>query len=490
MANANTYDVLIVGAGISGVNTAYRVQEGMPNYSYAILEGRSEMGGTWSLFKYPGIRSDSDLFTFGFQWDPWTEDRAIADAPSILSYIKRTAAKHGIDKRIKYNHMVSSMNWSSDQQRWTVNVTVNGEKQTTMYSRFIVMGTGYYDYKEPLPSTIPNLSDFKGQVIHPQFWPEDLDYTNKKVVIVGSGATAITLLPAMNEKAASVVMVQRSPGFFFAPPLVEPVNIFLKKWLPTRWSQQLIRWRMMMMSFMFFQFCRAFPNYSKKMLQNGAAKALPPHIRNDPHFLPRYNPWQQRMLLTPGGDFFEALKTGKSDVVTGAIDIVTEHGIKMSSGQVVEADIIITATGLKVQMGGHAALSVDKQPINLGQKFVWKGCLLQDVPNFLFVFGYTNASWTLGADATARMAIRLMQEAEKKKVTNFVAEVDDAEGVKPTPMLNLNSTYIHSAAERGVLPKGGDRGPWVPRSSYFIDWWNAKFGNVEKGLRWNRVAVE
>ena len=490
MADTNTYDVLIIGAGISGVNTAFRVQEGMPDYTYAILEGRSEMGGTWSLFKYPGIRSDSDLFTFGFQWDPWTEDRAIADAPSILSYIKRTAAKHGIDKRIKYGHMVSSMNWSSDQQRWTVNVTVNGEKQVTMHSRFIVMGTGYYDYKEPLPSTIPNLSDFKGQVIHPQFWPEDLDYTNKKVVIVGSGATAITLLPAMNEKAASVTMVQRSPGFFFAPPLVEPVNIFLKKWLPARWSQQLIRWRMMMMSFMFFQFCRAFPNYSKNMLQNGAAKALPPHIRNDPHFLPRYNPWQQRMLLTPGGDFFEALRTGKSDVVTGAIDTVTEHGIKMSSGKVVEADIIITATGLKVQMGGHAALSVDKQPINLGKKFVWKGCLLQDVPNFLFVFGYTNASWTLGADATARMAIRLMQEAEKKRVTNFVAEVDDSEGVKEMPMLNLNSTYIRSASERGALPKGGDRGPWVPRSSYFIDWWNAKFGNVEKGLRWNRVAVE
>lgn len=342
MDDSNVLDVAIIGAGISGINLSYRVQESIPDFKYAVFEGRSEMGGTWSLFKYPGIRSDSDLFTFGFNFDPWTEDRAIASAPAILSYIKRTAAKYGIDRHIKYNHHVDQLNWHSDLQRWQIDAIVNGSENKTYYARYVCMGTGYYDYNEPLHATIPNLQAFKGQIIHPQFWPEDLNYTDKRVVIVGSGATAVTLLPAMNDKAKSVTMLQRSPGYFFSPPLVEDINLALKRWLPAKMAHQLIRLRMIFLGYLLFSLCRLFPNWMRKVLQNTAAKQMPPNMKLDP---PHYAPWQQRMCITPGGDFFEALRSGKSDIVTDTIDTVDETGIKLNSGKRLDADIIITATG-------------------------------------------------------------------------------------------------------------------------------------------------
>lgn len=485
-------DVAIVGGGISGINMAYRCQEAMPDSKYAIFEGRSEMGGTWSLFKYPGIRSDSDLFTFGFNFDPWTEDRAIASAPSILGYIKMIAAKYGIDKHINYNHHVDKLNWSSDQQRWQIECIVNGSERQTYYAKYICMGTGYYDYNEPLISDIPNLKAFQGTVVHPQFWPEDLDYADKRVVIIGSGATAVTILPAMTEKVKSVTMLQRSPGYFFAPPVVEDINVFLKKWLPAKWAHQLIRWRMILLGAIFFHLCRLFPNFFRKVLQNATQKELPPNLKMDPNFIPTYLPWQQRMCITPGGDFFEALRTGKSDVVTSKIDTVDETGIKLTDGRHLDADIIITATGLKIQLGGHAKLSVDNTPVAIPDKFVWKGSMLQDIPNFAFVFGYTNASWTLGADATARLYVRIIKNARDKGMTSVTPHMNEQEEgeMKEVSYLNLNSTYIKAAVDRRVLPKGGDRGPWVPRSSYFKDYWTAKWGDVSKGLVWQRVSTD
>ena len=485
-------DVAIIGGGISGINMAYRTQEAMPDAKYAIFEGRSEMGGTWSLFKYPGIRSDSDLFTFGFNFDPWTEDRAIASAPSILGYIKTIAAKYGIDKHINYNHHADKLNWSSDQQRWQIECIVNGSERQTYYAKYICMGTGYYDYNEPLISDIPNLKAFQGPLVHPQFWPEDLDYADKRVVIVGSGATAVTILPAMTEKAKSVTMLQRSPGYFFAPPVVEDINVFMKKWLPAKWAHQLIRWRMILLGAIFFQLCRLFPNFFRKTLQNATRKELPPNLKMDPNFIPNYDPWQQRMCITPGGDFFKALRSGKGDVVTSKIETVDETGIKLADGRHLDADIIITATGLKIQLGGHTKLSVDNTPVAIPDKFVWKGSMLQDIPNFAFVFGYTNASWTLGADATARLYVRIIKNARDKGMTSVTPHMDEQEegAMKEVSYLNLNSTYIKAAVDRRVLPKGGDKGPWVPRSSYFKDYWTAKWGDVSKGLVWQRVSTD
>lgn len=487
MRDLSDLDVAIIGGGISGVNMAYRIQETLPDYKYHIFEGRSEIGGTWSLFKYPGIRSDSDLFTFGFNFDPWTEDRTIADAPSILSYIKEVADRHGISKNFRLNHHVDKLNWSSDQQRWRIETIISGTETKVYHAKYVALCTGYYDYNEPLQSTIPGLSNFKGQTIHPQFWPEDLDYDNKRVVIVGSGATAVTILPAMNDKAAHVTMLQRSPGYFFAPPTVEPINLLMKKWLPASVAHQLIRWRMLVLSWIFFQVCRLFPVFMRKQLTKGAQKLMPAGTIYD---APTYDPWQQRMCIVPGGDFFAALRTGKSTVVTDTITTVDDTGIKLTSGKHIPADIIITATGLKIQLGGHAALSIDNTPVSLSDKFVWKGLMLQDIPNFAFVFGYTNASWTLGADATARSFVKILSHAQRDGVSSVTPTVGEGENVNEVHFLNLNSTYIKAAVERKVLPKAGDVGPWVPRKSYFVDYFTAKFGDLRTGLRMQRVATE
>ncbi|EXJ85908.1 hypothetical protein A1O1_06277 [Capronia coronata CBS 617.96] len=484
----NDFDVIIIGAGISGINAAYRLQEGIPDYSYAILEGRPEMGGTWSLFKYPGIRSDSDLHTFGFAWDPWKEDRSIADASSILNYLKSTAERHGIDKHIKYRHQVESMNWSTEKQHWQLEVTVDGTDRRRYYARQVLMGTGYYDYARGLTTQIPGIDSFQGTVIHPQFWPEDLDYTDKKVVIIGSGATAVTLLPNMADRAKSVTMLQRSPSYFLPVPLVVPMDRYIKKILPEKWAYKLIRLRFLLVGYLFIRFCRLFPNQGIKILRAATEKELPSNIPFEPHFVPKYNPWQQRMCITPGGDFFAALRTGKADIVTDTIDTVSPTGIRLRSGASLDADIIITATGLKIRFGGGAKILVDGDPYQISQKYVWRGALLQDLPNFAFVFGYTDASWTLGADATAQLWVRLLKTARAKNMTSMVPRVGETEEVLDKPLLNLNSTYIKAAEQDNVLPKGGDRGPWLFRSSYLKDMWHAKFGDIQTGLQFYRVS--
>ncbi|KAE9366831.1 monooxygenase flavin-binding family protein-like protein [Stipitochalara longipes BDJ] len=472
-------DVMIIGAGISGINAGYRVQTELPGYSYAILESRNAIGGTWDLFRYPGIRSDSDLHTFGFPWRPWSKANSIADGESIRNYIKESAEKYGIDGKIRFHHKLVAADWSSEQQTWSLAVEAESEKRVYT-ARFIILSTGYYDYDEPLQATIPGLNKFQGQVIHPQFWPEDLDYSGKNVVIIGSGATAITLLPNIAEKAAKVTMLQRSPSYIMALPAVDPTGNFMRKWLPTWMSHTLVRWKFLILPFLFFKFCRAFPNAARKIIQANTKRHLPPSMPHDPNFKPAYNPWEQRLCVCPDGDFFKALQKGNSDIVTDTIKTVTSSGIQTTSGKMIDADIIVTATGLKMQLAGGARISVDGAPFDVSTKFMWKGVMLQDMPNAAFVIGYTNASWTLGADATAQTVCRLMKHMNSINASSAVPRLPVGQKIKSAPVLNLNSTYIEKA--KGQLPRAGDVAPWLPRANYLADYWTSNYGNVTTGM--------
>jgi len=480
-------DVIVIGAGISGINAGYHLQTRCPNLSYTIFEGRHELGGTWSLFKYPGIRSDSDLHTFGFSWEPWNQPSAIAEADLIRDYLQTTVKKHHIDEKIQYEHFVSKLNWSTAEQKWSLEVEHKG--QTTTYQcKYIIMGTGYYDYRQPLEARIPGLENFKGKVIHPQFWPEDLDYSGKKIIIVGSGATAVTLLPNLAKKAESVTQVQRSPGYFLILPAKDPMDAWVKANLPTFISRRLIRFKYLVMGTLMYQFCMMFPNYAKKVLGKGVKAHLPPGTDADPHFKPAYNPWEQRMCITPGGDYFEAYRNGKADIKTGHIQTVTEDGMILQSGERLQADIIITATGLKMQVGGGAEISIDGKPFSIADKFMWRGAMVQDVPNFWYVIGYANASWTLAADASARLATRMinsMEEGGRKSATPFLTSDQQQQMEKDNvPLLPLNSTYVSSAMNRRTIPRAGKTGNWKPRSNYFVDMFLSLYGNVTSGMQY------
>lgn len=485
----NHIDVLIVGAGISGINAAYRICEAFPQWSYTILEARDELGGTWSLFQYPGIRSDSDLHTFGFAWDPWTEDRAIADGPSILKYMKTVAGKHGIDKYIKYHHSVTALNWSSEAQRWTAEVTVHGAEKRKICSRFVFVATGLFDYHEGLRSAIPGLENFGGTVVHPQFWPSDLGYDSKRMVIVGSGATAITLLPSLVERAASVTMLQRSPSYLYTTPAHDPVDNLIRKFCPDRWLYQVLRWKYILGFLLFYKFSIWFPEAAKRYLRKSTEPQLPAHVPFDPHFVPTYNPWDQRMCVTPHGDFFAALREGKADIATDHIDTVDKTGILLKSGRRLDTDIIVTATGLKMLLFGHVRIAVDGEAIAYSDKFVWRGCALQDVPNLAFAFGYTNSSWTLGADTTTLLFLRVLEETQKRGMQSFVPTTQPATSIEEVPWLNLSSNYILRARKEGRLPKAGNVAPWQPRSSYIQDYLSLVWGtDVTLGLQFGPLA--
>lgn len=473
-------DVVIVGAGISGINAGYRIQEQFPDYKYTILEGRSSMGGTWDLFKYPGIRSDSDLHTFGFSWRPWSASNAIADGDKIKTYMKESAAMYGIDKKIRYHHKLISADWSTQDQIWNLVVDNDGEKQL-FTARFVFLGTGYYDYDTPLETHIPGLERFKGQTIHPQFWPEDLKIKDKKIVVVGSGATAITLIPNLVKLGAEkVTMLQRSPTYIVSLPQVDPFADFFRKWFPVSFAHKVIRLKFLIVPFLFFKFCRAFPGVAKKGLMRRTKTEVPASMPVEPNFAPTYNPWEQRLCICPDGDFYKSLKTGFADVVTDHIETVTETGILTRNGTTLDADIIVTATGLKMQMAGGAFLTVDGVPVNINDKFLWKGVMLQDVPNLAFVIGYTNASWTLGADTTAEVVCRLLRHMDKRGQSSAVARVPADSTMKTQNVLNLSSTYIVKA--KGSLPKAGDKAPFLPRQNYLTDYPRAVYGSVTQGL--------
>ena len=392
------------------------------------------------------------------------------------------ADKYDLRENIRFHHKVVKANWHSEQQRWSLELLITGSEQKTIWARYVVMGTGHYDYEQPLQTVIPGLAQFEGQVVHPQFWLENLDYFDKNVAIIGSGATAVTLLPAMTEKAKSVTMVQRSPGYFLKVPMEIPMDQIIKRWLPSSISHTIIRWKHFILGNLFFQFCHMFPEFSKKILRGEVAKELPPHIPLDPHFRPAYDPWQQRMCITPGGDFFAALRGGKGHIATGRIKTLTNDVITLEGGQQIPADIIITATGLKLRFAGGSDIRVDGEQVVLGEKFMWRGAMIQDVPNMFIMVGYTNASWTLGADATAQLSVRMMKQAGASKTGVMVPTLTDPGAMTEAPMLNLNSTYIKAAISEKMMPKVSTAGPWKARRSYLIDLWHANFGDIVSGL--------
>ncbi|PKS08626.1 hypothetical protein jhhlp_005013 [Lomentospora prolificans] len=475
------YDIVIIGAGISGINTAYRIQTELPGKSYTIFEARDSLGGTWDLFKYPGIRSDSDLHTFGFAWRPWTSQSSIADGSSILRYLTDSVEETGIDKKIQYGQRVESVDWSSQSALWSVTIKPKGsdEPSRTIACRWIVFGTGYYDYDTPLPAIIPGIENFKGIVVHPQFWPTDLNYADKNIVIIGSGATAITLLPSLAQKASHVTMLQRTPTYILSLPAVDKLGNFIRKLFPSRVASYFVRLKFIVMSLLFFKCSKMFPSLSRRLLLGETKKQLPPSIPIDPHFNPPYNPWDQRLCTCPAGDFYKALSDGKGSVVTAHIDTVTEDGIRLKkNSEVLQPDIIVTATGLKLRLIGGIQITIDNQPFDFSKQFVWRGALLQNLPNATFIIGYTNASWTLGADANATVMTRIIKNMDKKGAKVVIPST--TEKMREKRLLNLNSTYIHHAD--GMLPKTGDKGPWKPRDDYLVDVWKARFASIESDL--------
>ena len=401
-------DVLIVGAGISGISAAWHVQQRCPSKKYVVLEARDGLGGTWDLFKYPGIRSDSDMFTLGFRFRPWASGKAIADGPAILSYLEETAADCGIDRHIRYRHKVIAADWSDADNQWTVRVERDGGEHTISCD-FLFACSGYYNYDEGYSPEFPGSADFAGPIIHPQHWPEDLDYSGKKIVVIGSGATAVTLIPALAESGAGhVTMLQRSPGYIGILPDVDPFAEQMNKWLPAKPAYVLNRWKSIIAQAALYRTSRRFPKFMRKMLMTNAQRRLPDGYDVQKHFGPNYNPWDERLCLAPNGDLFRTIRQGKADVVTDTIERFTETGIQLSSGAELEADIIVTATGLNLRLFGGAVVERNGVPIELGEKMVYKGMMLSGMPNMAFTIGYTNASWTLKADLVSEFACRLL----------------------------------------------------------------------------------
>jgi cation diffusion facilitator CzcD-associated flavoprotein CzcO len=472
------FDVTIIGAGISGLNTAYRIQTRLPDHSYTILEARGSIGGTWSLFRYPGVRSDTDLHNFGFGWRPWTEKRLLADGPAILKYLQESAEAENIDKHIRLHHKVLSADWSTNEQIWKLKVDHN-HTILDYEAKAIVVGTGYYDYKTPFAATIPGLQDFEGQVVHPQSWPEDLSYEDKEVVIIGSGATAVTMLPSMTEKAAHVTMLQRSPTYIL--PLPNAGTSCLDSILPDYLVFMLVRLRLAIIPVAMFFYCRWFPQSARKLVRAEAVKILGDDYPVDKHFKPNYPPGDQRVCFAPDGDFYKVIREGKASVVTGSISKVGKDSIMMQSGERVLADIIITATGLKLAVAGGMSVSVDGVRVNPGKKVLWRHSWLEDVPNCAFVLGYTNASWTLGADTTAILFCRMMKSLRSRSLTSAVPRVRKPhKAMKTKPYFDLTSTYARQGASS--VPVTGDYGPWNPRTNPFLDWLRASYGGIEEGL--------
>jgi cation diffusion facilitator CzcD-associated flavoprotein CzcO len=485
--NSSEHDIIIIGAGISGINAAYRIQTTLPSASYTILEGRHELGGTWSLFNYPGIRSDSDLHTFGFPFHPWQKPNPIATGESIVEYMNETANKFGIDKHIQYEHKVSAADWSSEQQRWRLDVENEGTSKV-YWAKFLILGTGYYNYKTPLQAVIPGIENFKGKTVHPQFWPQDLDYKGKKMVIIGSGATAITIMPAVVDGGVGkATMLQRSPSYILNMPQKKPGEKSWFDYFPRWLSLRLVRVQFIVIPWLFFLFCRKWPNAAANLLRKEAKQQLPKDFPMDPHFKPAYKPWDQRLCLCPDSDFFNCFASGKANIVTDTIKTVTEDGIELNSGEKLDADIIVTATGLNIQIAGNIAISVDKEPVNISDRYLWRASMLTGVPNLGVIIGYVNASWTLGSDTASRLLVRLYKYLQDNKYTSATPEITPEEAKNPQIPLNLQSTYIKNGLS--MMPHAGRSGPWLPRDNYFKDNWNANRADLRKGLQFKSVCT-
>jgi len=476
-------DVLIVGAGLSGIGAAHHLQAAFPHRTYAILEGRDALGGTWDLFRYPGVRSDSDMHTLGYRFRPWTQDKAITDGPSILRYVRDAATEAGIDRHIRYGHRVERAAWSTEDARWTVDAANDGEP-VRLTANFLFVCSGYYHYDAGHTPSFPGLERFGGTVVHPQQWPEDLDYAGKKIVVIGSGATAVTLVPALTDQAEHVTMLQRSPTYIAARPARDQIGAKLTRRLGTRGGYAVTRWKNVALGTWFYQLSQRRPEKVKALLRQAAIAQLPPGYDVDTHFTPRYNPWDQRMCLAPDGDFFAAIRSGRADVVTDQIAEFTETGIRLESGAELEADIVVTATGLRLLALGGIRLEVDGSDVTLAETTVYKGTMLSGVPNLTFTFGYTNSSWTLKADLVSEYAVRLLRYMDAHGYDQSVPAKDAPTGTE-RPMLDFQSGYVQRAIHE--FPKSGSRSPWRVRMNYPYDLLALRYGRINDGaMRFTR----
>jgi len=477
------FDVMIVGAGLSGVGAACHLRQRHPRKSFVILEGRNALGGTWDLFRYPGVRSDSDMYTLGYRFRPWRDAKAIADAPSILNYIRDTAAEFDVGKEIRYGHRVRHASWSTAYARWTIEADTgeaeNGpEKSVVQFScNFVYLCTGYYDYAAGYTPDWTGVKRFRGQIVHPQKWPDALDYEGKRVVVIGSGATAVTLVPAMAEKAAHVTMLQRSPTYVVSRPAEDKLANALRRVLPARAAYVLTRWKNVLLQQFFYNLARTRPDLFKRMLARGVRNHLGAQY-DLKHFSPKYNPWDQRLCLIPDSDLFNAIRDGRATIVTDQIETFTETGLQLKSGEQLDADIIVTATGLVLKLMSGLQLTVDGVPVELSQTITYKGMMYSDVPNLASAFGYTNASWTLKCDLTSEYVCRLLKYMDQHGYAQCTPRINDAE-LTPVPAIDFNSGYVLRALH--TLPRQGSKTPWRLHQNYVKDLSMLRFGRVDDG---------
>lgn len=471
-------DVLIVGAGLSGIGAAYHLRKLCPGKTFAILEGREASGGTWDLFRYPGIRSDSDMYTLGYAFKPWKAAKAIADGPSILSYVRETATENDIDRHIRFNHMVKRASWSTQTATWTVEAEHDGQI-VTFSCGFLYMCSGYYRYSSGYTPDFAGTERFKGRIVHPQHWPKDLDYAGKKVVVIGSGATAVTLVPEMAKTAAHVVMLQRSPTYVVSRPAEDGIANWLRSKLPAMTAYGITRWKNVLFQMLFFNLARKKPEKTKERLLTMVQEHLGPDYDVATHFTPRYNPWDQRLCLVPDADLFDSIKAGTSSVVTDQIETFTEDGVLLKSGKTLEADVIVTATGLQLQLLGGMEVVVDGVVADLSKSVSYKGMMFSDVPNLASAFGYTNASWTLKADLTSEYVCRLLNHMDRVGADYGVARVDDP-NMDFVPWLDFSSGYVTRSI--GQFPRQGVKKPWKVHQNYALDLMALRFGKIEDGV--------
>jgi cation diffusion facilitator CzcD-associated flavoprotein CzcO len=482
---ADYSDVLIIGAGISGIGAAYRIHEKNPGLSYTVLERRERIGGTWDLFRYPGIRSDSDIFTLSFPYEPWTRPENVADGHDIRAYLTETARKNGIDEHIRFNTRVISADWDSATDTWTVQTEQDGRPKAYR-GRFLFFGTGYYNYDEPYVPEFPGIENFTGEAVHPQFWPESLDYAGKRVVVIGSGATAVSMIPSLTEKAGHVTMLQRSPSYLLSVPRINPVVQAIRNMLPRRAAQAVVRLYNIVVTVLVYVVSRKAPRVTKRLLRVMATTRLPGGYPVDVHFKPRYNPWDQRMCLILDGDFYNVIGEGRAEVVTDHIDHFDAEGIVLKSGERIDADVIITATGLQLQALGGVTISIDGVEVKPQDRFVYKEHMLEDIPNIAWCVGYINASWTLRADLTARAVAKLLAYMDSHGYTRAYPHLGD-KPMPEKPAWNINAGYVQRAAH--VLPKSGTLRPWNVRHNYVLDAIDHRFDRIDESMVFGRVTT-
>ncbi len=478
---AEHVDVLIVGAGISGVDAAYRLKTRCPDKSWLILEARDRIGGTWDLFRYPGIRSDSDMFTLGFPFRPWPSDQAIAGGEAIRQYVEDTAREFDILGRIRFGHRVLRASWSSADAQWEIETD-----QGRFTCSFLFSCCGYYDYHAGYRPEWEGEADFRGQIVHPQFWPDGINFSSKSVAVIGSGATAVTLVPALAEQAAHVTMVQRSPSFIVSRPSRDGIARFLQRILPARAADAIVRWKNVLLTSFFYGQARRSPEKFGQWIKDQLSKQLPPDYPVERDFSPPYKPWDQRLCLVPDADLFTAIRSGKVSIATGPIERFAPDGLRLATGEDVKADIVVTATGLVVKILGGIQLEVDGEPVVPANRLIWKGMMLSGVPNLFFAFGYTNASWTLRSDLTARLACRLLNHMKRRGIAIATPSEPD-EGIERRPVIDFSSGYVKRA--EGVLPMQGARHPWSIRQNYVRDLLAMRFSRIDEDLELGRPAV-